>query len=97
MDLRLRFRGRGGQRVPLALSMSKVQNDQDGMRCRPTKWSTTARRKGNSGKRQADTSGTGDSSLFDFSSLGLTVSSGNLSGVAWVGVAIAAALVWAAA
>ena len=50
-----------------------------------------------SGNLLADT-GTGDSSLFDFSSLGLTDSSGNLSGVAWVGVAIAAAaLVWAAA
>lgn len=51
-----------------------------------------------SGNLIADTSGTGDSSLFDFSSLGLTDSSGNLSGVAWAGIAIAAAaLVWAAA
>ena len=51
-----------------------------------------------SGNLVADTSGTGDSSLFDFSSLGLTDSSGNLSGVAWAGIAIAAAaLVWAAA
>lgn len=41
--------------------------------------------------------GTGDSSLFDFSA-GFTDSSGNLSGLAWAGIALAAAAVlWAAA